>query len=203
MEISNFIVFIKETTDYIVLYYASGKREFYLNDEESQNIIVSLITKQNAYLNDYSSKIAEECENLYTKKSINIFLSIITILASIIAIEQSFLFSALMLIISLLNANLYSLRSKTYHHIFTIKKIYLKLEHFFFYQGIYESIDFNNSAIYKGMNSQIKSLILKNLNPDGKLDLISAFNLPYELLLDIEQNYYDILKCSPVYITKN
>lgn len=197
METKNLIVFINENADFITVYYAGGKKEYYLNDKENRECISSIITKQNEYLKKNFSQITKEGNVIQARKSLNKFISIITILSSIIAIRQSFLFSVLMLLVSLLNAYLYSLKDNSYQNVFNITSAYLKLEHFLFYQGIYDSIDFSDIALYKGITPKEKGLIIKNLNCDNKLDLISAFNLPYHLLSRIEQNYYDILRYSP------
>lgn len=76
----------------------------------------------------------------------------------------------------------------------SLKRGFDNQNHYLFYQGVYDSMDFKNDRLYRGLSLDDIRKVKQALNEEGKLDINTIIKVPFKVLATLEANYYDLVK---------
>lgn len=114
--------------------------------------------------------------------------------ASIISFDENKPVSILLLLITLACGQFYAEAKSGYDKETSLKRGFDNHNHYLFYQGVYDSMDFKNDRLYRGLSLDDIKKVKQALNEEGKLDINTIIKVPFKVLTTLEANYYDLVK---------
>ena len=191
---SKYIAYYSKNDGFITVYYSDGTKDYYEETLENEKAILDIMKKQCVNRQSIARKFKQTMEAKRINKVRNGLIMTLTEMASIISFDENKPVSILLLLITLACGQFYAEAKSDYDKENSLKRGFDNQNHYLFYQGVYDSMDFKNDRLYRGLSLDDKRKVKQALNEEGKLDINTIIKVPFKVLAILEANYYDLVK---------
>ena len=191
---SKYIAYYSKNDGFITVYYSDGTKDYYEETLENEKAILDIMKKQCVNRQSIARKFKQTMEAKRINKVRNGLIMTLTEMASIISFDENKPVSILLLLITLACGQFYAEAKSDYDKENSLKRGFDNQNHYLFYQGVYDSMDFKNDRLYRGLSLDDKRKVKQALNEEGKLDINTIIKVPFKVLTTLEANYYDLVK---------
>ena len=191
---SKYIAYYSKNDGFITVYYSDGTKDYYEETLENEKAILDIMKKQRVNRQCIARKFKQTIEAKRINKVRNGLIITLTEMASIISFDENKPVSILLLLITLACGQFYAEAKSDYDKENSLKRGFDNQNHYLFYQGVYDSMDFKNDRLYRGLSLDDKRKVKQALNEEGKLDINTIIKVPFKVLAILEANYYDLVK---------
>lgn len=191
---SKYIAYYSKNDGFITVYYSDGTKDYYEETLENEKAILDIMKKQRVNRQSIARKFKQTMEAKRINKVRNGLIMTLTEMASIISFDENKPVSILLLLITLACGQFYAEAKSDYDKENSLKRGFDNQNHYLFYQGVYDSMDFKNDRLYRGLSLDDIRNVKQALNEEGKLDINTIIKVPFKVLAILEANYYDLVK---------
>ena len=191
---SKYIAYYSKNDGFITVYYSDGTKDYYEETLENEKAILDIMKKQCVNRQSIARKFKQTMEAKRINKVRNGLIMTLTEMASIISFDENKPVSILLLLITLACGQFYAEAKSDYDKENSLKRGFDNQNHYLFYQGVYDSMDFKNDRLYRGLSLDDIRNVKQALNEEGKLDINTIIKVPFKVLAILEANYYDLVK---------
>ncbi len=191
---SKYIAYYSKNDGFITVYYSDGTKDYYEETLENEEAILDIMKKQRVNRQSIARKFKQTMEAKRINKVRNGLIMTLTEMASIISFDENKPVSILLLLITLACGQFYAEAKSDYDKETFLKRGFDNQNHYLFYQGVYDSMDFKNDRLYRGLSLDDIRKVKQALNEEGKLDINTIIKVPFKVLTTLEANYYDLVK---------
>ncbi len=191
---SKYIAYYSKNDGFITVYYSDGTKDYYEETLENEKAILDIMKKQRVNRQSIARKFKQTIEAKRINKVRNGLIITLTEMASIISFDENKPVSILLLLITLACGQFYAEAKSDYDKENSLKRGFDNQNHYLFYQGVYDSMDFKNDRLYRGLSLDDIRKVKQALNEEGKLDINTIIKVPFKVLAILEANYYDLVK---------
>lgn len=191
---SKYIAYYSKNDGFITVYYSDGTKDYYEETLENEKAILDIMKKQCVNRQSIARKFKQTMEAKRINKVRNGLIMTLTEMASIISFDENKPVSILLLLITLACGQFYAEAKSDYDKENSLKRGFDNQNHYLFYQGVYDSMDFKNDRLYRGLSLDDIRKVKQALNEEGKLDINTIIKVPFKVLAILEANYYDLVK---------
>ena len=191
---SKYIAYYSKNDGFITVYYSDGTKDYYEETLENEKAILDIMKKQRVNRQSIARKFKQTIEAKRINKVRNGLIITLTEMASIISFDENKPVSILLLLITLACGQFYAEAKSYYDKENYLKRGFDNQNHYLFYQGVYDSMDFKNDRLYRGLSLDDIRKVKQALNEEGKLDINTIIKVPFKVLAILEANYYDLVK---------
>mgnify|MGYP004621768929 FL=1 len=191
---SKYIAYYSKNDGFITVYYSDGTKDYYEETLENEKAILDIMKKQRVNRQSIARKFKQTMEAKRINKVRNGLIMTLTEMASIISFDENKPVSILLLLITLACGQFYAEAKSDYDKENSLKRGFDNQNHYLFYQGVYDSMDFKNDRLYRGLSLDDIRKVKQALNEEGKLDINTIIKVPFKVLAILEANYYDLVK---------
>lgn len=191
---SKYIAYYSKNDGFITVYYSDGTKDYYEETLENEKAILDIMKKQRVNRQSIARKFKQTMEAKRINKVRNGLIMTLTEMASIISFDENKPVSILLLLITLACGQFYAEAKSDYDKENSLKRDFDNQNHYLFYQGVYDSMDFKNDRLYRGLSLDDIRKVKQALNEEGKLDINTIIKVPFKVLAILEANYYDLVK---------
>lgn len=191
---SKYIAYYSKNDGFITVYYSDGTKDYYEETLENEKAILDIMKKQRVNRQCIARKFKQTMEAKRINKVRNGLIITLTEMASIISFDENKPVSILLLLITLACGQFYAEAKSDYDKENSLKRGFDNQNHYLFYQGVYDSMDFKNDRLYRGLSLDDIRKVKQALNEEGKLDINTIIKVPFKVLAILEANYYDLVK---------
>lgn len=191
---SKYIAYYSKNDGFITVYYSDGTKDYYEETLENEKAILDIMKKQRVNRQCIARKFKQTIEAKRINKVRNGLIITLTEMASIISFDENKPVSILLLLITLACGQFYAEAKSDYDKENSLKRGFDNQNHYLFYQGVYDSMDFKNDRLYRGLSLDDIRKVKQALNEEGKLDINTIIKVPFKVLAILEANYYDLVK---------
>lgn len=191
---SKYIAYYSKNDGFITVYYSDGTKDYYEETLENEKAILDIMKKQCVNRQSIARKFKQTMEAKRINKVRNGLIMTLTEMASIISFDENKPVSILLLLITLACGQFYAEAKSDYDKENSLKRGFDNQNHYLFYQGVYDSMDFKNDRLYRGLSLDDVRKVKQALNEEGKLDINTIIKVPFKVLATLEANYYDLVK---------
>lgn len=191
---SKYIAYYSKNDGFITVYYSDGTKDYYEGTLENEKAILDILKKQCVNRQSIARKFKQTIEAKRINKVRNGLIITLTEMASIISFDENKPVSILLLLITLACGQFYAEAKSDYDKENSLKRGFDNQNHYLFYQGVYDSMDFKNDRLYRGLSLDDIRNVKQALNEEGKLDINTIIKVPFKVLAILEANYYDLVK---------
>ncbi len=191
---SKYIAYYSKNDGFITVYYSDGTKDYYEETLENEKAILDILKKQCVNRQSIARKFKQTMEAKRINKVRNGLIMTLTEMASIISFDENKPVSILLLLITLACGQFYAEAKSGYDKETSLKRGFDNQNHYLFYQGVYDNMDFKNDRLYRGLSLDDIRKVKQALNEEGKLDINTIIKVPFKVLAILEANYYDLVK---------
>jgi DNA-binding transcriptional MerR regulator len=191
---NEYIAYYSKNDGFITVYYSDGTKDYYEETLENEKVILNVLKKQHVNRQNISRKFEQSIEAKRINKVRNGLIMTLTEMASIISFDENKPVSILLLLITLACGQFYAKAKSCYDKENYLNQGFDTQNHYLFYQDVYDSMDFKNDRLYRGLSLDDIKMVKQALNEEGKLDINTVIRVPFKVLATLETNYYDLVK---------
>lgn len=165
---SKYIAYYSKNDGFITVYYSDGTKDYYEETLENEKAILDILKKQCVNRQSIARKFKQTMEAKRINKVRNGLIMTLTEMASIISFDENKPVSILLLLITLACGQFYAEAKSGYDKETSLKRGFDNQNHYLFYQGVYDSMDFKNDRLYRGLSlddkERLNRLLMKREN---------------------------------------